>query len=264
MIKLIASDLDGTLLQNGAQELTPRAVSLIRRLTEKGIRFVVASGRQYNNERLLFHEIQDKISYIAENGSLCVHNNKVISRGLISDDLAGRIIREIRREPGFEILVSREDSCYIENKNAAFADHIMNVVKYTTTIVEDISTVKGGILKIATANTNSHELRDYLRHLQSVFGSEINVVTSGNIWIDFVVPGYNKGTALSTFLKLFNISPEECVAFGDQYNDVEMLQTAGTSFVMKNAAPGMEKYASRTAESVEDILESILSGTFAP
>ncbi|MCI8768406.1 MAG: HAD hydrolase family protein, partial [Ruminococcus sp.] len=46
MIKLVASDLDGTLLQNGAQELTPRALDLVRRLTEKGIVFVASSGRQ--------------------------------------------------------------------------------------------------------------------------------------------------------------------------------------------------------------------------
>ena len=55
MIKLIASDLDGTLLQNEAQELTPRAIELIRALTQKGVHFVAASGRQYANERLLFH-----------------------------------------------------------------------------------------------------------------------------------------------------------------------------------------------------------------
>ena len=65
MIKLIASDLDGTLLQNGAQELTPRALDLIHRLTEKGIHFAAASGRQYANERRLFAPIRDEISYIA-------------------------------------------------------------------------------------------------------------------------------------------------------------------------------------------------------
>lgn len=59
--------------------------------------FVAASGRQYANERLLFHEIKDDISYIAENGSLCIHQGKVISRGLIEDDLAYRILRELKR-----------------------------------------------------------------------------------------------------------------------------------------------------------------------
>lgn len=117
MIKLIASDLDGTLLQNEAQELTPRAIELIRALTQKGVHFVAASGRQYANERLLFHEIKDDISYIAENGSLCIHQGKVISRGLIEDDLAYRILRELKKEPGFEIVVSREDTCLIDRKS---------------------------------------------------------------------------------------------------------------------------------------------------
>ena len=73
MIKLIASDLDGTLLRDGAQELTPRAVRLIHELTRKGIHFVAASGRQYDSERHIFDEIKDEISYISDNGSPCGH-----------------------------------------------------------------------------------------------------------------------------------------------------------------------------------------------
>ena len=104
MIKLIASDLDGTLLQNGAQELTPRAIDLVRKLTEKGIYFVAASGRQYANERRLFAPVRDDISYIAENGSVCIHKGTVISRGIIEDDLAFRILREIKQQPNFEVV----------------------------------------------------------------------------------------------------------------------------------------------------------------
>ena len=70
MIRYIASDLDGTLLLNGAQELDPEVFSLILRLKEKGIHFIAASGRQYVNLRRLFEPVQDEISYIAENGRL--------------------------------------------------------------------------------------------------------------------------------------------------------------------------------------------------
>lgn len=209
MIKLIASDLDGTLLQNEAQELTPRAIELIRALTQKGVHFVAASGRQYANERLLFHEIKDDISYIAENGSLCIHQGKVISRGLIEDDLL---------------------------------------------------TVKGPFLKIAFANMTSRRTTDCLKELQEKFSSEIKVVTSGNIWIDFIVPGCNKGSALRNLMDLFGITPEECVAFGDQYNDVEMLETVGMGYAMSNAAPGIAGHAKYITDSVEEVLEDILAG----
>ena len=76
MIKLIASDLDGTLLKNGAQELPPDIFPIIRELRQKGIRFVAASGRQYYNLRLLFKPVRDEIFYIAENGSLCICNDQ--------------------------------------------------------------------------------------------------------------------------------------------------------------------------------------------
>lgn len=98
MIKLVASDLDGTLLQNGAQELTPRALDLVRRLTEKGIVFVASSGRQYDNEVNLFNPVKDQISYIAENGSICIHKGNVISRTVIAPELIRRTIDEVKKD----------------------------------------------------------------------------------------------------------------------------------------------------------------------
>ena len=68
MIKYIASDLDGTLLQNGAQKPDNETLELIRRLTEAGIHFIAASGRQYINMYRMFGPVQDMISYVSENG----------------------------------------------------------------------------------------------------------------------------------------------------------------------------------------------------
>ncbi len=260
MIKLIASDLDGTLLQNGAQELTPRAIELIHALIQKGVHFVAASGRQYDNERRLFAKIRDEISYIAENGSLCICQGKVISRGVIPDDLAYHIMNDVKRTPGYEVLVSREDACFIEDANPEFVDYIVNVMKNTTRIVDDVTKLKGPFLKIATANMVSHDVSDYLRRLQEKYSPTLKVVTSGNIWIDFIVPGYNKGTALMKLMDLFHVKPEECMAFGDQYNDVEMLELVGQGYAMSNAAPGIAGHAKYVTDSVEEVLEDVLAG----
>lgn len=261
MIKLIASDLDGTLLHGGAQKLDPYTVELVHRLTQKGIRFVAASGRQYDNERRLFSSIKDEISYIAENGSVCIHNGRVISRGIIEDELAFRILREIKKQSAFEVVVSREDTCLIEKHNEAFVNHIVNVVKNTTEVVDDITQIKGPILKIAVCNMTDepHRMDEYLNHLRDRFGSEIKIVTSGNIWIDFIAPGANKGTALRALMEHLHIKPEECMAFGDQHNDIEMLELAGTSYAMAEAAPGVSRYSDHVTDSVEKVLEEILS-----
>ena len=94
MVKLIASDLDGTLLQNGARDVNPIVFDQIRTLKEHGIMFAAASGRQYLNLRRLFTPVQDDIAYIAENGSLCIYNEETISKGIIEQDLAYRILDE--------------------------------------------------------------------------------------------------------------------------------------------------------------------------
>ena len=261
MLKLIASDIDGTLLQNGKRELSLQAVEQIKQLKEMGILFAAASGRQYDNQKRVFAPLKDRISFIAENGSICMHQGKVISRATINDDLAARILKEIKKQNHFEIVVSREDTCFIENNVPEFVNHIVNVMHNTTQIVDDITKVDGPILKIAICNMSdsTHIVDKYLKHLQDLFGSEIKVVTSGNIWIDFIAPGSNKGTALQNLMDLFHVKPEECVAFGDQYNDIEMLQLVGTSYAMSNAAPGISYYSTYVTDSVEDVLEDILA-----
>ena len=126
--------------------------------------------------------------------------------------------------------------------------------------MDDLLAVKGPFLKIAFANMTSRRTTDCLKELQEKFSSEIKVVTSGNIWIDFIVPGCNKGSALRNLMDLFGIIPEECAAFGDQYNDVEMLETVGMGYAMSNAAPGIAGHAKYITDSVEEVLEDILAG----
>ena len=108
-------------------------------------------------------------------------------------------------------------------------------------------------------NDGPHIVDKYQKHLQDMFSSEIKVVTSGNIWIDFIAPGTNKGAALEKLINRLDIKPEECMAFGDQYNDVEMLQFVGTSYAMSNAAPGISYYSTYVTDSVDDVLEDLLA-----
>ena len=70
MIKLIASDLDGTLLLNHAQSLNPGTAKLIHELTKQGRIFAAASGRQDPNLYRWVHGVEDEIAYLCENGAL--------------------------------------------------------------------------------------------------------------------------------------------------------------------------------------------------
>lgn len=256
MIRYIASDLDGTLLQNGAQELNPGIFDLIRELKERNIRFIAASGRPYKNLRLLFDPVKDDISYIAENGSMCMHDGRMISRGDIDRDLIFRIMDAAREYGHCHTYVSTITTAYTDSTDDAFINHMRNVVRYELNVIEDPHRIDEPFVKIAICDSDGTEkLRPYF---QERFGDEIKIVTSGNIWIDFIAPNANKGSALCGLLKHLGIDPADGIAFGDQYNDVEMLQTAGTSYAMANAAPGIAKYATDVTDSVEEVLRDLL------
>lgn len=258
MIKLIASDLDGTLLRGGAQQLNPRVFDLILQLKEKGILFVAASGRQYTNLRRLFEPVKDEIAYIAENGSLCVYQGKILSRGLIERDLGLRILKAIQNYGQCECILSCEDACYTDSKNPDFIRHMSDVVKNDMAFVDDLTTVNHPFLKIAICDYRGTQESDV--YFKKLFSSEIKVVTSGNIWVDFIAPNANKGSALQGLLDHLQYKSEDCIAFGDQYNDVEMLQLAGTSYAMANAAPGISYFSTYVTDSVEEVLEDIVRG----
>ena len=80
MIKLVVSDIDGTLLPEGTIELNPEFFEAVRELKRKGILFVAASGRPYASMRKVFAPVADDIIFIAENGSIVMRQEKTMSR----------------------------------------------------------------------------------------------------------------------------------------------------------------------------------------
>ena len=258
MIKLIASDLDGTLLKNGAQKLNPIVFDLIREFKKHDILFVSASGRQYSNQQRLFAPVKDDIAYIAENGSLSAYKNEILSKSILNRDLGIRIIEAIRSFPGCDCIVSGEKICYTDSKNPAFMDHMVNVVGNDMQYVNDLTCdIDEPFLKISACDFNG--AADCQKYFQGLFSPEIKITTSGNIWADFIIPGSDKGTALLALLKQLKIEPEDCVAFGDQYNDLDMLKLAGTSYAISTAAPGLSAYCTHITDCVEDTLAEILA-----
>ena len=69
MIRLIASDVDGTLIKDSTPDLYPEMVEAIKKLKERGILFCAASGRQYESLQNVFRDVAGEIAYIAENGA---------------------------------------------------------------------------------------------------------------------------------------------------------------------------------------------------
>ncbi len=243
MVKFIATDLDGTLLDEQKQ-LPEEVFPLIRKLKSLGVLFAPASGRQYANVRQLFAPVADDVVFICENGALVKQHGKTLHLSPIRDLDARDAIREIRALPHLYPMLCCADFAYIENSEMPFFKYAM--LSYTNCKkVENLDDVIGkeDICKIAVydeiaaAENCIKVLPQRLPHLRTIL--------SGFDWCDISAPDSNKGEAIRFLQKAFSLEREECVAFGDHMNDFEMLRECGQAYVPENAYPPLKKLIGR-------------------
>lgn len=257
MIKLIASDLDGTILLNGAQSVDDSLIKTIDRIVDMGYIFAPASGRQINSLRLLFSSIADKLMYIGENGALVKYKGDTIVKNAMDKQLALEIIEDTMKQPNCEVLISGENVAYIKPKTKEYYDRMTKVVKYKTKVVDDFSQIEEDILKIAVCDLSGIDnSKDYF---QSKWSKKVSAVVSGKLYLDFMESSVNKGNAIKQVQEILGIDKSECMAFGDNYNDIEMLDSVGHPYVMENAVHDIKLHGKHTCVKVEDTLINLIN-----
>jgi Cof subfamily protein (haloacid dehalogenase superfamily) len=247
MIKLIATDMDGTLLNDNGN-INEKIFDLIHSLNEKGIKFAAASGRFYSQLSKNFEKVNSDIIFIAHNGALIKYNNK--GKTLYSNTInKEQICDVIKLNPqlGEELFLAGENRAYIINpsKNMLdeFSSHQVPVV-----IIKTFNEIKTPIFKITyylSEGVNSHIL-DYLN---KNLNDSLEFVVSGGKWIDIMNKGISKGNAIKAIQEKFKIEQKNTMVFGDYYNDLTMFKAAHYSYAMGNAPDDVKKHANFIAES---------------
>ena len=87
MIKLIATDIDGTLVKDGTLDINPEYMTVIKKLAEKGVTFVACSGRQFSSEQQLFAPVKDKIFFISDGGTVIRQADKILKVHTLPDEI---------------------------------------------------------------------------------------------------------------------------------------------------------------------------------
>ena len=255
MIKLVASDLDGTLLLNGAQSVEDSMFETIGKLLDRGILFAPASGRQMTSLKRLFAPVAEELVYISENGALVSYKGKTIAKTPMKRELALEIIEDVLAPEYCEVLVSGEKTAYIKPKTKEYHDRMTKVVNYHTTLVSDFSEIQEDILKVAVCDLSGieHSKEHFFKH----WGNEAAAVVSGSLYLDFMDLKVSKGNAMKQIQQSMNILPEECMAFGDNYNDIPMLDSVGHAYVMEMAVDDIKKHGQFITANVEYTLKDV-------
>lgn len=246
MIKLIATDMDGTLLDENSQ-LPKNFFSILDKLDEKDVKFVVASGRPYPTLYENFKPVSDNLYFICDNGSYIVEPGKEPIISILDKDLVNNVVKTCENLSNTELILCGVKGTYHKPCSNEIEKEI-DKYYINKTIVDTLFDIDDDIFKIAICDFNGSREHSY-KLLNPLFGKDYKVVVSGAVWVDINNKDINKGTALKKLQDDFSISYEETMSFGDFYNDVEMLQASHYSFVMENANDDMKQYGNFIARS---------------
>ncbi|MBQ9263418.1 MAG: HAD-IIB family hydrolase [Clostridia bacterium] len=255
MIRLIASDLDGTLLDARGQ-LPEGAFDRIRRLKEKGILFAAASGRQYGNLQRLFFPVRQEMAFLCENGAYIVAGEKRQS-SLFPRAMAEEIIRDILGA-GMELLISTPETSYLLSSGSkAYTDDIVYRLRNTATIIDDPFAFADSYIKLSGFHPES--VAERAVPLQKKWQGQLHVDIAGAKWLDFTLA--NKGQGMRALSDALGVPLAEIAAFGDQYNDLSMLKIVGHPYLMDTAPAGLKEKGFAPCRSVLETIDQILENT---
>ena len=256
-IKLIVTDMDGTLLRSD-HTLNPEFHKIYQQLKENNITFVPASGRQYYSIISYFADIKDELAIIAENGTFVTYKGNEVFVDELDFSVVKEIIEEVRKIDGANIVLAGKNAAYVESKDNTFIEYYKNYYAKNEW-VDDLTKIENEqFIKIAINHPKGTEEHVY-KNVLAFEKYGLKVVVSGEVWLDIMNKKSNKGVALETLMKKLNISSEEIMVFGDFMNDLEMLNLAKYSFAIQNAHPIVKNAANFLAPSNDDdgVLQTI-------
>ena len=254
-IKLICSDIDGTLLQYGKKTLEAEILSQIKALSARGILFCPASGRQYTSLRKLFEPVADCCVFLCENGGVLYKNEQCIGKTPMPRALAEEIAWDMwnRCDGQGEVMLSGQCCGYLMSRGLGMADRVKFIGnKYK--FIHDPAEIPEDIVKVSVY---LHEgVEKYVDRFVPRW-QQANAAVAGPYWIDTTLA--SKGTGVALLCKTLGITPAEVMAFGDNFNDTTMLDLVGTPYIMDSAAPALRARSPLHTPRPEDVLHTLLA-----
>lgn len=242
MLKLIASDMDGTLLdEHGC--VPDGTYELVLGLRDAGVRFVAASGRRFDTLREHFEPIADCMDFVAANGAQVVAEGVLVDREVYSHAAVRRLARVVDLFDTLHLALFDRTHSFLLDDEARFEREIDKNLPNPVRVHE----VPSPEINILKASVYCDEgVMDMAYALTRELDDDFVFAPSGNKWIDVMQRGVNKATGIEQVMAAHDIQPSELMAFGDSMNDYEILRMAGTSIAMGNARSAIKQIATKT------------------
>ena len=259
-VKMIATDMDGTLLDGQGQLDSPRLATILDELDKRDIRFVVATGNEIGRMRNLFGpELTRRITFVVANGARIFEGEDKI----VEQNWDSRLVQDVLeyfagRERDYHLVANLQNGPHtLEGMDFPIVDKIMTEERAKEFyrqihFLSDFQELdKEAVIKMSIV-VDEEQTSSVTQRINRDFAGRLNAVTSGYGAIDLLPRGIHKGWGLRSLMERWKIEADQIMAFGDSENDLEMLELAGYSFAMENGEEKVKRIAKYIAPSNDE------------
>jgi Cof subfamily protein (haloacid dehalogenase superfamily) len=240
MVKLIVSDLDGTLLRSD-QTISKRSLEVFRKCRLAGIRLALATAQPPRLTRELLPKELALGAIINYNGALVFENGAVVHEKTLSEEVIGAVLRMVRDK------IAQPKVCFeIEDRHYSNFDvqEVFGPIDYQPIDLNDFRPTTAH--KIILCNMKGEKDREILACLETHCCC---MVTDDDQLYQIMAKDVSKFNAIQCLLDRHGIGPDEVMCFGDDRNDLEMISHCGIGVAMENATQELKKKAKYVTKS---------------
>ncbi len=242
MIKLVALDLDDTLLDSEFK-ISPETARAVRTAIERGVTVTFATGRMYSSALPYALELGLDVPLITYQGALVKtsQSKEVLYHRPVPLELARELITHLFAK-GFDVNLYMKDQLYAQAGNS-WVEEYRKIARVPCQTVPDL------LASLTTAPDKVLVIDEELKldrlatEVREAVGNRLHITKSKPFFLEFTHPEATKGQALATLVEKLGITRQEVMAVGDSYNDLDMLEYAGTGVAMANARPEIKAKA---------------------
>ncbi|WP_335870015.1 Cof-type HAD-IIB family hydrolase [Bacillus sp. 2205SS5-2] len=251
---LIALDLDGTLLTD-EKKISAKTKAILHKLMEKGHEVMIATGRPYRASEVYYQELGLTTPIVNFNGAFVHHplnNEWGMYHEPMSVEIALSIVEACKDFSFHNIIAEVMDDVYFHYHD----ERLIDVFSFGNPNIEtgELHTILTDHPTSMLIHAEEFEVATIRQHLSDVHAEVIDHRRWAAPWhvIEIVKKGLNKAKGIDIVAKHFGIPPERIIAFGDEDNDLEMIEYAGSGIAMGNAIPSLKAIANEVILSNEE------------
>lgn len=279
MIRVIAMDMDGTLL-NSEKRISPRTREALLRAQKEGIVLILASGRPTSGLMEFARELRMEVHHgllVSYNGSKVVscEDGRVLFNQAMTVEDGKAVLEHMKKFDQVRPMIDRGEYMYVNNvynQMIQLDGRDFNVIEYESRggkfklcEKEDLAAFADFPLNKILTTANPEYLEAHYQEMMEPFTDRLSCMFTGKFYFEFTAKGIDKAKALDSVLAPMGYRREEIMAFGDGHNDASMLAYAGTSVAMANAVEEIKAMAGRVTASLDEdgialVVEELLEG----